>query len=417
MTRSRRAGWGRAVGVLVAWSVLAWAARSEAAALFTTADAASLVVRAKVEGSTPYPAAKLQVFHLRVTRSLKGAATEGELIELAQEMLFASTKPLFSAGTETLVFAVPLPNYSSFAAALPKGTYWRWAERLATAPDVVALTEPALADAVAGYFAAQGDAEALADFLVHAVVGTNARVRDDALMDIGRRREVAPLLDAGRLQPVDAWLHDASRPPLERARALVQLARGRAAGIVPIAESLAGAAGPLQAPAIDALITVGQPPAVARLLVLSRSPDEPLRLVASRGLAAEASPAALDRLAEQLAQEPSPSVRVAIMEAFGRAPNPRLVTLAAAELTRSDKTIAGAAAEALVRQGTPEAIAALRKTLEEGQPDARTAAAFALKRINRAETDEILEDVEKTHPDPEVRRLCRLALGESMHEH
>jgi len=339
MTRSRRAGWGRAVGVLVAWSVLAWAARSEAAALFTTADAASLVVRAKVEGSTPYPAAKLQVFHLRVTRSLKGAATEGELIELAQEMLFASTKPLFSAGTETLVFAVPLPNYSSFAAALPKGTYWRWAERLATAPDVVALTEPALADAVAGYFAAQGDAEALADFLVHAVVGTNARVRDDALMDIGRRREVAPLLDAGRLQPVDAWLHDASRPPLERARALVQLARGRAAGIVPIAESLAGAAGPLQAPAIDAL------------------------------------------------------------------------------LTRSDKTIAGAAAEALVRQGTPEAIAALRKTLEEGQPDARTAAAFALKRINRAETDEILEDVEKTHPDPEVRRLCRLALGESMHEH
>ncbi|MEO6027555.1 MAG: HEAT repeat domain-containing protein, partial [Candidatus Binatia bacterium] len=311
----------------------------------------------------------------------------------------------------------PLPNYSSFAATLPAGTYWRWADRLATAPELVVLTEPALTDAVAGYLAVKDDAEALADFLVRAVVGSNARVRDDALLDIGRRREIPPLLDAGRLQPVDAWLHDESRPPLERARAIVQLARGRAAGIVPIAESLTGAPGPLQAPAIDALITVGHPPSVERLLVLNRNRDEPLRLVASRGLASEASPAALDRLAEQLSQEPSPSVRVAIMEAFGRAPNPRIVALASAELARSDKTVAGAAAEALVRQGTPEAVTALRKTLEEGQGDARTAAAFALKRMNRAETDAILEDVEKTHPDPEVRRLCRLALGESMHEH
>jgi hypothetical protein len=37
--------------------------------------------------------------------------------------------------------------------------------------------------------------------------------------------------------------------------------------------------------------------------------------------------------------------------------------------------------------------------------------------MNRHETDEILERVERTHPDPKVRRLCKLALGESMHEH
>lgn len=397
--------------------MLASLSRAEAASLFTTVDAAPLVVRAKVEGSTPYPAAKLLVFHLRVTRALKGAAAEGESIALAQEMLFANTKPLFADGAETLVFAVPLPNYSSFVETLPKGTYWRWAERLATAPDVAPFGAPALTDAVAQYLTAQGDAEALADFVVRSVVGNDARVRDDALLDVARRRAVGPLLDAGRLQPVDAWLRDASRPPLERARAIVQLARAHAAGIVPIAESLAVAAGPLQAPAIDALITMDAPPPVERLLVLSRSPDEPLRLVASRGLAKLASPAALDRISQLLAEDPSPSVRVAILEAFGRAPNPTIVALAGAELARSDKSVAGAASEALVRQGTPEAVAILRKALEEGQPDARMAAAFALKRMNQRETDEILEQLEKTHPDPEVRRLCKLALGESMHEH
>jgi HEAT repeat protein len=93
------------------------------------------------------------------------------------------------------------------------------------------------------------------------------------------------------------------------------------------------------------------------------------------------------------------------------------VELAANELARSDKTVSVPASEALARQGTPDAITALRTTLERGKDDARVAAAFALKRVNTRETDEILEELEKTHPDPAVRRLCKLALGESMHEH
>jgi hypothetical protein len=407
----------RAPAILAVCAVLGNLSPASAASLFADVDAAQLAVRAKVEGRTEYPKAKLTVFHLRVTRALKGPAANAERIELAQEMLFASTKPLFTDGTETLVLAVPLPTYSSFQEALPPGTYWRWTERLATAADLVPLADPALTEAVAAYLAAADDPERLAEFLVRAITGPSARLRQDALFDVARRPDVAPLLDAGRLAPVDAWLGDAQQPPTERARTIVALARARAAGIVPIAERFAGVAGPLQAPAIDALLTMDRPPPVERLVALSRSVDEPMRLVAGRGLAAAATAPALDRLAELLPQEPSPDVRVAIMQAFGRTPSPRIVELAARELARSDKTVSGPASEALVRQGTSEAIDALRKTLESGGEDARVAAAFALKRVNRRETDEILEEIEATHPDPAVRRLCKLALGESLHEH
>ncbi len=87
------------------------------------------------------------------------------------------------------------------------------------------------------------------------------------------------------------------------------------------------------------------------------------------------------------------------------------------ELARPEKDVAMAAAEALVQQGSPEAVDVLTKGLEEGAENTRMASAFALKRLNRREADEILERNEKTHPDPQVRRLCKLALGESMHEH
>jgi hypothetical protein len=407
----------RARAVLAACAVLAFAGPASAGSLFSAVDDAQLVVRAKVEGSTPYPKAKLTVFHLRVTRALKGPAAAGERLELAQEMLFATTKPLFADGTETLVLAVPLQSYTSFQDVLPDGTYWRWSDRLATAPALVPLADPALADVVGAYLAAAGDPDALATFLVRMIVGTHPRVRQDALLDVARRRDVVPLLDTGRLAPVDAWLRDDTEPTVERARTIVALARAGAVGVLPAAERLAAAEGPLQAPAIDALITLNRPPTVDRLVAFSRKPDEAIRLVAGRGLALAATPPALDRLEEMLSREPSKDVRIAVLQAFGRTPNARIVELVARELARADRAVSGPAAEALVRQDSPEAIAALRTALESGQEDARVAAAFALKRVNRREADEILEEIEATHPDPAVRRLCKLALGESMHEH
>jgi HEAT repeat protein len=279
------------------------------------------------------------------------------------------------------------------------------------------LTDPVLTDAVARYLAVRDDAEATADFVVDAIRGASPRVRADALEVVVSRRDVAVLLDARRLEPLAGWLRDANVSPLEKSNVLVRLARRQAPGLGDIARPLADAAGPLQAAAIDALITIDQPPPPERLLALSRLPDEPLRLVTGRGLAKLGTPEAITRLSELFGEPISASVRIAIIQGFGRTANPRVTEMLARELARPEKDVAMAAAEGLVQQGSDEAIAVLAKTLEEGRPDSKMASAFALKRMNRAETDEILENLERTSPDPEVRRLCKLALGESMHEH
>lgn len=404
------------MAVVILTSVLL-VASADAAPLFGMADVSTLVVRGTVDKVTGYDAVQLQVFQVQVARVLKGDVAAGETIQLAQEMLFASTKPYFAVGTETLVLAVPLPSYSTFQQALPAGRYWRWTERLETAPDVAVLTDPALTEAVARYLAVREDTEATADFLVASLTGPNPRIRHDALIAISARREIPPLLDAGRLQPLSRWLRDASQPVTERAQVIVQLAHEGAPGVVDLAESLAATEGPLQAPAVDALVTMDKLPPAERLLTWSRSADEALRLVASRGLAKIGSPAALDRLAEMLAHETSGSVRLAIVQALGHVLGERSVELLATELTKSEKAITLAAAESLARLATHEAIVALRAALEHGSDDAQMAAAFALKRTNDREAEAILNELEATHPDPKVRRLCKLALGESMHEH
>jgi hypothetical protein len=71
----------------------------------------------------------------------------------------------------------------------------------------------------------------------------------------------------------------------------------------------------------------------------------------------------------------------------------------------------------LVREGSSEAIAVLEKALAEGPDEAKAPAAFALKRMQQPEAQAILARLEESHPDPKVRRLCKLARGESMHEH
>ncbi len=405
------------VGIL-ATLVATWSPTAvEAAPLFGAAGASSLIVRGTVEAVTPYDAAKLTVYRIRVGRVLAGEVAAGETIDLAQEMLFANTQPYFTPGAETLVLAVPLPNYSAFRKVLPEGRYWRWTERLEVASDVAPLTEPALTEAVARYLEVRADAEALADFLLATILGPNARLRADALAAIEQHREVPPLLDAARLRPLTPWLVDEKQPVLERAKVLVRLARVRAAGVVTVAEEIASRSGPLQAAAVDALVSLDRVPPAERLLAWSQSPDEAMRVAAVRGLAKVGSPSAMERLAIMAESDASEKVVGIVLEALATQSSPRSVEILTRALAGTNEGRATKAAEALGRLGTPEAIAALGATLEKGGGRAQVAAAFALKRSGKREADEILHHQESAHPDPKVRKLCRLALGESMHEH
>jgi HEAT repeat protein len=408
----------RLLAVLMGGAVVLAAARSvRADALFDTIDASTLIVWGTVEGQTPYDAAKLRVFRIQVERVVKGEAAAGEAIDLAQEILFPTTQPYFATGTRTLILAIPLPGHSSYRKALPEGRYWRWTARLDVATDVARYADPAMTEVVAGYLAVRHDPEATASFLIGVITGPDARVREDALAAIERRPELAALLDPDRLRTLEPWFASTAPGALAQAQVLVRLARAKAPGIATIAERQLDRGGPLQAAAVDALVSLDRVPAEARLLAWSAGSDEALRIAASRGLAKIGSPVAVDRLAALLRDDRSTNVATAVLRALGDTSSPKAVEILGQQLRGSDEARVTIAAESLAKIGTSEAIAKLGAALEGGNGDAQAAAAFALKRARTPEAEEILHYQEKNHPDPQVRKLCRIALGEDKHEH
>ena len=406
----------RAVLAVLATAVLTVATSAHAAlSIFELADQSDVVVIGTVKSAVPTKNGKLEVFTIEPARALKGDA--GAELHLVQELLFRETKPYFAAGTRTLVFVVPLPNYTTFRDALGEGAFWRWSERLETAADIAPLSDAMLVEPLAEYLAVRHDPAATARVLGRLLASPSPKLRSDALAALEAREELMPLLDADALAPWQKFLADQRMPPAERAEPLVRLARRGAVGVVPIAAEIAASGGPLQAAAVDALVSLGKPPEESRLLTYSHSDEPALRIAAVRGLARTPTDGALARLETMITQDPSREVRVAALQALGQTQDDRAVAMLAKATGSKDKDEINAAAESLGRIASPAALKALTDILVHGGFDAQTAAAFALKRSGKWEAIEALEDQAANHPDPRVRKIADIALGHAKHEH
>jgi hypothetical protein len=418
--RADDAAYARAITVAlaIAWSLLSLAPPARAAApVFGLADDSELVVVGTIEGVRKTDDGKLAVFSVRAARTLKGTPAGDEPFELVQELLFATTEPLFTAGTRTLVFAAPLPAYTAYRQVLGEGRHLRWTERLDTTPDVASLADPALIEPVARYVTVRDDPEATVRLLAPLLASPVARLRSDALAAFESRKELVPLLDAAQLSAFEGFVGDTRVPAPLRAEMLIRLAQVGAPGALPIAERIAAVGGPLEAAALDALVRLDRVPDEARLLAASRSADPAVRIAATRGLARTDTATAWARLETLARDDASADVRLATLAALADARRVRAVPLFAAALDSGDKATANVAAEGLGRIRTPEAIKALAATLERGNLDAQSAAAFALKRTGDAEALHVLHEQETQHPDPRVRRIIEIALGKGGHAH
>jgi HEAT repeat protein len=415
----RRPVTASALGLLATVFLLgAFVPTASAAVIFDLADHSAVIVRGVVQGVTGYRNDTLRVFTIKPEEVLKGDAAPGTPLALVQERVFGTERPYFEPGTRTLVFAVPLPMYSSYRQVLPeKGGYLGWTERKDTAAEIAPLADPALVEPVVRYLAARDDVRATARLLGGLLVAPVPRLRGDALAVIEARPALTPFLDAQALAPLDSFLGDAPMPVTERAQILVRLARLGAAGIAPVAEKAEAAGGPLQAAAVDALMSLGRPPDEKRLLAYSRSDDAALRLAAVRGLARAESASALDRVEEILTGDPSSEVRLGALSALGGARGERPVALLAAALRDADKERVNAAADALGKIGGPAAITALGDALAHGPYDAQVAAAFTLAQMRSEQALTILREQQRTHPDPRVRNVIALAVGDTVDKH
>jgi hypothetical protein len=173
----------------------------------------------------------------------------------------------------------------------------------------------------------------------------------------------------------------------------------------------------LQAAALDALVLVNRMPDEEQLLAASRSDDPVLRAAAVRGLARSSSHAAFERAAAIVTGDPVQEVRTEALKALGSAHDPRAVGILAQAMRGTDKGQVQAIGESLGRIHSPEAIRALGEVLRQGTFDAEAAAAFSLLQTNDPAAFGILREQRDQHPDPQVRRVIKITLGEHMDDH
>jgi len=415
--RARRARLRHATRVLVTLAGIAAASSASAASVFKLGHDSVLVVRGVVDDVRSYKNDAFLVFTITPRTVLKGPATAGVPIRLVQERVFGSERPYFEKGVETLVFAVPLPPYSYYRESLPAAEYWTWTDRNDNAQQIAALADPEVASAVEAYLAAEGAPGTAAVKIGELLASPVSRVRADALDAVEHHHAFAAALDRQALQPVAAFLGDASVAIVERGALLVRLAHAGAPGTVALAEPLVAKPGGLQAPALEALVALRHAPPEERLLEWSHRDDAALRLAALRGLARSRSRAALDRLAEAVRTEQDADVRNAATTALAENGDESAIPVLASVLREHDSRDVLAVTSGLARIGGAEAVAALSEALREGTVETAMAAAFALKETRRADAEAVLREQRDAHPDPEVRRVIKLALGEKYEAH
>jgi HEAT repeat protein len=153
------------------------------------------------------------------------------------------------------------------------------------------------------------------------------------------------------------------------------------------------------------------------LLAASHSDDPAVRSAAVDGLAQTSSRAGYDRAADIIRDDGAPEVRLAAVKALGGSHDARAVAVLANAMEGHDKTEVLAAGESLGRIGSPQAISVLGEQLRDGTFEAETAAVFALNQTNKPEAAAILREQRDLHPDAQVRRLIKMALGEHLEEH
>ncbi len=410
-------GLRHATCALATFAGIAGGSSASAAPVFKLAHDSTLVVRGVVDEVQSYKDDAFLVFTITPRTVLKGPAAVGVPLRLVEERVFGSERPYFEKGAETLVFAVPLPPYSYYRQALPSAEYWKWTDRNDNAQQIAALADPEVAAAVQAYIAAERAPVTAAAELGALLASPVSRVRADALDAVEHHPEFAKALDRKALQPLVAFLADERVPIVERGATLVRLAHAHAPGTVALAEPLVAKPGALQAPALEALVALGHAPAEERLLGWSRSDDPALRLAALRGLARSRSRPALDRLAEVVTTEQVVDVRSTAIAALADNGDTNAIPVLASVLHGTDGRDILAATRGLARIGGADAVAALSQALREGSVETAMAAAFALKEMRRADADAILHEQRDAHPDPEVRRVIKLALGEKYEAH
>jgi hypothetical protein len=347
---------------------------------------------------------------LEVERSLAGDLAAGASQRIAWEELALARPPRFADGDRVLVALDPLPGASLWRQRFPVTKTSPDVRVVAAAGDAfLRRPDEATIDLLARYLALPPAERVTAPgvgALAALVRGADPHVAAAALRRLGTVPGLDAQLDDAARAALAAAAQDASRPTDLRSALIAWIGRARLVALRPAIEALAGAASPVQADALEALIALDGGLPADRGDALLRSTDPRLRTVGVRSLSGAR---ARERLLALSKNDPAPEVRAAALQRLVDVGGAAAAEDASAGLFDPDRSVRGAAAVALGKVGEPAVPTLLRLAMTR-TGDAASGPVVALSLAGPAGAKALVE-VARSHDDPEVRKIALFALG------
>jgi hypothetical protein len=348
---------------------------------------------------------------LRVETSLRGPLEPGAEVRIAWEELAASRAPRFRQDDRILVSLERLAGASIWHSRFPEPTERVKVLGVAMRGDAF-LQRPSLGSAsILQHYLALApqdrDGAPGGGYLVDLALGAELPLAGGALLRLARHAQLdAGLGERGGERLVRAMLRpDASD---EFQDAIVELIGSRQLESTrPILEALVGAEATPPAIVFAALARLDgglSPERTAALL--ERSPAR-YREVAARFASGPQADATLARLVRG---DPAPKVRARAIERLVERRREEAIDSVLPGLWDPEPAVRGAAVRGLGSLGAP-AVPALKRVLEDDNPEAARSALAALAINGSPDASAALHEVAETHPDETLRTLAEIALG------
>ena len=397
---------------------------ADAPRLQTLVARAPLVVAARVSEVETLDAGRLAVATLDPTAVPKGERPPSTLRVVETRDMPAVPSSL-EKGMLVFAFLEPLHRNSYLARTLPQGDYRQlMAGRIGR---LVAATPAELAEIVA---------------VVERILDVSRKPEPDAARRAAAARalvfdEIAarsPVLvedGAGGLQTIPSLGESLSED--ERQRLATAIARTdlppparaalvRAVGsnglrqLVPALQSLRSPAAPVLAAKFEALERLGAPPGLADVEPYLGSKDAAVRAAAARALPATPGDEGVARAGQIALADPDTAVRRATIEALGESRRQEALAPLARVFRESPQDLRQVAGRGIFQVGGPAAADTLAQLAFDAPADGQRLAVVLLMALQGGRDDPRVQNIAKTHPDPELRKLIEHGI-EPSHQH
>ena len=397
---------------------------ADAPRLQTLVARAPLVVAARVSDVESLDASRVAVATLETTAVPKGERPASAL-RVVETRDMPSVPPNLEKGMLVLAFLEPLHRNSYLTRTLPRGDYRQlMAGRIGR---LVAATPAELAEIVAVVERIldvsrkpEPDAASRAA-TARALVFDEIAARSPVLVEDGAGGlqtipSLAESLSEDERQRLAAAIARADLPPPARAAVVRAVGSNGLRQLVPALQTLRSPAAPVLAAKFEALERLGTPSGVADVEPYLTSRDAAVRAAAARALPATPGGEGVARAGQIALADPDTAVRRATIEALGESRRQEALAPLARVFRESPQDLRQVAGRSIFQVGGPAAADTLARLAFDAPAEGQRLALVLLMALQGGRDDPLVQNIAKTHPDAELRRLIEHGI-EAPHQH